>query len=204
MEEWLQQLFNWLPGGVPYLGAIALIAFLESLVAVGVIVPGSTLIVFAGFLALHGKEEIASIIAVSIVGAFWGDFISYWLGARFGPDIINARVMRKQKGVVRNAELFFAEHGGKSVFFGRFIGPIRGFVPFVAGCAQMKPRAFVGYGIVSAILWGFAYPGLGYLAGVSWQNVQRWSGRFALLILVALVVTVLVSLLRKRFRPPRI
>jgi len=200
MEEWLQQLFNWLPGGPLYLGAIALIAFLESLVAVGVIVPGSTLIVFAGFLALHGKEEIAAIIAVSIFGAFWGDFISYWLGARFGPSIINTRMMRKQKGVVRNAEIFFAQHGGKSVFFGRFIGPIRGFVPFVAGCAQMKPRVFIGYGVVSAILWGLAYPGLGYLAGVSWQNVQRWSGRFAILILAALVVTVLVSLLRKRFR----
>ena len=57
MEEWLHQLFNWLPGGAIYYMAIAVIAFLESLVAIGVIVPGSTIIVFTGFLALHGKEE---------------------------------------------------------------------------------------------------------------------------------------------------
>ncbi len=102
--------------------------------------------------------------------------------------------------MVRKAELFFAQHGGKSVFFGRFVGPIRGFVPFVAGCAGMPPRAFVGYGIISAILWGLAYPGLGYLAGVSWQNVQRWSGRLAIAIFAALILTVLVHYLRKRFK----
>lgn len=200
MEEWLHQLFNWLPGGIIYYVLIALVAFLESLVAVGVIVPGSTIIVFTGFLALHGKEDITTIITVSIIGAFWGDFLSYWLGARFGPAIISTKAMQKQKKIIQRAELFFARHGGKSVFFGRFIGPIRGFVPFVAGCARMKPGAFVSYGIISAILWGLAYPGLGYLAGVSWQNVQRWSGKFALLILIALALTVLYSLLRKRYK----
>jgi len=200
MEEWLHQLFTWLPGGTIYFVSIALIAFMESLVAIGVIVPGSTIIVFTGFMALHGKENIATIITVSIIGAFWGDFVSYWLGARFGPDLINSKIMKRQKNVIRKAEYFFAQHGGKSVFFGRFIGPIRGFVPFVAGCAGMKPQAFIAYGIVRAILWGLAYPGLGYLAGVSWQNVQRWSGRFAILIFAALAVTVLFSFLRKRYK----
>ena len=200
MEQWLHQLFTWLPGGTMYYVSIALIAFMESLVAIGVLVPGSTIIVFTGFLAMHGKEDISTIITVSILGAFLGDFISYWLGARFGPALLNSRPMQKQKHVIQQAELFFAKHGGKSVFFGRFIGPIRGFVPFVAGCAQMKPRSFISYGVISAILWGFAYPGLGYLAGVSWQNVQRWSGRFALLIFVALLLTLLVTFLRKRFK----
>ena len=200
MEEWLHQLFTWLPGGNIYYFAIATIAFMESLVAIGVLVPGSTIIVFTGFLALHGKEDIFTIISVSIVGAFWGDVLSYWLGARFGPTIINSKPMQKNKHIIRRAELFFSEHGGKSVFFGRFIGPIRGFIPFVAGCARMKPGYFISYAIVSAILWGLAYPGLGYLAGVSWQNVQRWSGRFAILIVAALAVTILFSRLRKRFK----
>ena len=200
MEQWLHQLFTWLPGGTMYYVSIALIAFMESLVAIGVLVPGSTIIVFTGFLAMHGKEDITTIITVSILGAFLGDFISYWLGARFGPALLNSRPMQKQKHVIQQAELFFAKHGGKSVFFGRFIGPIRGFVPFVAGCAQMKPRSFISYGAISAILWGLAYPGLGYLAGVSWQNVQRWSGRFALLIFIALLLTLLVTFLRKRFK----
>ena len=200
MEDWLNQLFTWLPGGAVYYTAIALIAFLESLILIGIIVPGSTIIVFTGFLALHGKEDISTIIWVAMIGAFWGDFLSYWLGARFGPNIINSKMMRRQQKIVRKSELFFARHGGKSVFFGRFIGPIRGFVPFVAGCARMKPQTFISYAVISAILWGLAYPGLGYLAGVSWQNVQRWSGRFAVLIFAALALTILFTALRKRFK----
>ncbi|PLY01234.1 MAG: hypothetical protein C0623_05690 [Desulfuromonas sp.] len=200
MEEWLQHLFNWLPDDNIYYFSIGMIAFMESLVLIGVIVPGSTIIVFTGFLALHGKGDIVTIVTASVFGAFWGDFLSYWLGARSGPAIINSRVMRKQKKLVLRAEAFFAAHGGKSVFFGRFFGPIRGFIPFVAGGAKMKLRAFIGYAIISAILWGISYPGLGYLAGVSWQNVQRWSGRFALVIFAALIITILVTWLRRRYR----
>lgn len=200
MEEWLNQLVTWLPDGKLYYFSLAVIAFMESLVAVGVIIPGSTIVVFAGFLALHGKEDIATLIWITSLGAFLGDFLSYALGARFGPALLQTGLMQREKKFVRKAERFFVEHGGKSVFFGRFIGPIRGFVPFVAGCAGMPARAFVSYGVVSAVLWGLAYPGLGYLAGVSWQNVQRWSGRMALLIGLALVVTIFFTYLRKRFK----
>lgn len=191
MEETLRQLFAYLPEGVTYYLLIGLIAFGESLVGIGLLLPGSTLCVFAGFLALHGKGSIVTLIAAAAVGAFWGDFLSFVLGARFGPDLLAHRWLKKRLDLVRKAEIFFAEHGGKSVFFGRFFGPIRGFIPFVAGGAGMRPAAFLGYAILSAALWGLAYPGLGWFAGVSWQNVQRWTGRFSLLILAALVVTVL-------------
>jgi len=200
METWLQQLFTWLPSGVAYYLLIGLIAFLESLVAIGLLVPGSTICVFAGFLALHGQGEIVYLILVSICGAFLGDFASYALGARVGPQVMATSYMQKRVKAYRKAELFFIGHGGKSVFFGRFFGPVRGFVPFVAGFSQMSPGLFISIALISAILWGLAYPGLGYLAGASWQNVQRWSGRFSLLILAALVIVCLVVILRRRKR----
>lgn len=190
MEEALRQLFAYLPEGTGYYLLIGLIAFGESLVGIGLLLPGSTLCVFAGFLALHGKGSIVTLIVVSTIGAFGGDFLSFVLGARFGPALLATRWLKKRLNLVRKAEIFFAEHGGKSVFFGRFFGPIRGFIPFVAGGAGMSPAVFVGYAIVSAILWGLAYPGLGWVAGVSWQNVQRWTGRFSLLILAALLATI--------------
>lgn len=191
MEDWLRHLFSYLPEGGGYYLLIGLIAFGESLVGIGLLLPGSTLCVFAGFLALHGKGEIATLIGSAAFGAFWGDVLSFVLGARFGPTLLANRWLKKRLDLVRKAEIFFAEHGGKSVFFGRFFGPIRGFVPFVAGGAGMRPGAFFAYAVVSALLWGLAYPGIGWVAGVSWQNVQRWTGRFSLVILAALVVTVL-------------
>jgi membrane protein DedA with SNARE-associated domain len=200
MESWLEQFFTWLPSGQAYYLLIGSIAFLESLVAIGLIVPGSTICVFAGFLALHGQGDIFILVAVSICGAFLGDFASFALGARVGPQIMATGYMQKNLKAFRKAEQFFFEHGGKSVFFGRFFGPVRGFVPFVAGFSRMSPGLFVIIAVVSAILWGLSYPGLGYLAGASWQNVQRWSGRFSLLILAALGIVCLVVVLRRRNR----
>lgn len=199
METWLQHFFELLPSGASYYVLIGLIAFGESLVAVGLLLPGSTLCVFAGFLALHGKGDISTLIMVAAIGAFSGDFLSYLFGARFGGSLMKSRFLAKRIDLVRRAEIFFAEHGGKSVFFGRFFGPIRGFIPFVAGGASMRPGPFLGYATVSAILWGLAYPGIGYLAGVSWQNVQRWTGRFSIIIALLLAATIVFVWLRKRY-----
>ena len=198
MEQWLQNLFEWMPDGAVYYSTIAVVAFLESLIAVGVIIPGSSLIVFAGFLALHGRGNIVTIITVSAIGAFLGDMLSFWIGARFGEQLLFTRLFQKRKGLLRRAELFFIAHGGKSVFFGRFVGPVRGFIPFVAGSAQMNPKAFTAFAIVSAILWGLAYPGLGYLAGYSWENVETWTNRLGLLVALLLVVTVIIVVIRRR------
>ncbi|PNU19186.1 hypothetical protein C2E25_13645 [Geothermobacter hydrogeniphilus] len=198
MEAWLQNFFTYLPDGALYYLLIGLIAFCESLVAIGLLLPGSTLCVFAGFLALHGKGDILALVGVAATGAFGGDLLSYLLGARFAGPMLKSRLLANRLGLVRKSEIFFAAHGGKSVFFGRFFGPVRGFIPFVAGGAGMRPALFTGYSMVSAILWGLAYPGVGYLAGISWQNVQLWTGRFSLLILAALSLTVVWIWLRNR------
>lgn len=200
MEEWLQNLFNTLPDGAIYYSIIAAVAFLESLVAAGVIIPGSSLIVFSGFLALHGRGEIVSIILVASVGAFLGDMFSFWLGARFGERLLFTRLFQKRKKLLRRAEQFFIDHGGKSVFFGRFVGPVRGFIPFVAGSAQMSPKAFTAFAVISAILWGLAYPGVGYLAGYSWDNVETWTTRIGLLTALLLLVTIFIIVIRRRLR----
>ncbi len=191
MEDWLRNLFAWLPDGWRYSLLVGTVAYLESLPVMGLLIPGSTLILFAGFLALHGKGAIVSIMLVSIVGAILGDLSSYGMGARAGAPLMQSRLLRQRRALVRKAELFFAAHGGKSVIFARFVGPVRGLVPFIAGCTQMRPLQVAWYILVSGILWGLAYPGLGYLAGASWQRVELWSGRFSLFIAAALVVTAL-------------
>ncbi len=198
METWLLQFFDWLPGDWRYAGLLGLIALLESLPAVGLLVPGSSLILFAGFLALHGKGAIPMVILASTIGAICGDLISYGLGARAGTPLLHSRTLRRRLDLVRKAELFFAAHGGKSVFFARFVGPVRGLVPFIAGCSRMRPGPFALYALVSGVLWGLAYPGLGYLAGASWQRVQLWSGRFSLVIAVLLIATALAVWWRRR------
>ena len=201
MELWLQDLFAWLPAGLWFAGAIVLIAFFEALVGVGLIMPGSVLTVFSGWLAFQGKGEITVIMAAAGVGALLGDLTSYGFGARFGPQLWHRGLLKKRRDLLRQAEIFFIQHGGKSIFFGRFLGPIRGLVPFVAGTAKMPTKPFFLYSLISAILWGISYPGLGYLGGTSWQRAETLAGRLGLLVTLALAVTLVLGWLRRHFLP---
>ena len=87
MEQWLQDIFNLLPGGMLFVTAVFVIAFLEALVGIGLIMPGSVLTVFSGWLAFQGKAPITAIMAAAGLGALLGDLLSYWLGARFGVHL---------------------------------------------------------------------------------------------------------------------
>ena len=201
MEQWLQEIFNLLPGGMLFVVAVFVIAFLEALVGIGLIMPGSVLTVFSGWLAFQGKGSITAIMAAAASGALLGDLLSYWLGARFGVHLWQWGLLKKRQELLHLTELFFFEHGGKSIFFGRFLGPIRGLVPFVAGAGHMRPAMFSLYAIVSGVLWGISYPGLGYLGGTSWQQAETLAGRLGLLIVLALAVTLILAWLRHRFLP---
>jgi undecaprenyl-diphosphatase len=200
MENWLQQLIDFLPEGRIYLLVLCVIAFAESLPAVGLIVPGSTLIVFAGFLVLHGKGSLLPLMLVTMIGAFWGDILSFWLGSHYGSKLLKLRYFQRYHNSVETSEHFFVHHGGKSIFFARFLGPIRGITPFIAGLSGMRKRAFSIYAAISAILWGICYPGLGYLGGNSWQSAQSLSARFGLVIGGAFVATLLHYWIRHYFR----
>jgi membrane protein DedA with SNARE-associated domain len=76
MEQWLLESFDWLPTGGVYYALIGVISFLESLAVIGILCPGSILIVFAGFLAAHGKGDFSLLVAVAAAGAHAGDRLS--------------------------------------------------------------------------------------------------------------------------------
>lgn len=200
MENWLQQFIGFLPDGTTYLLVLFLVAFAESIPMIGLLVPGSTLVVFAGFLALHGKCSLLLLIAITAGGALLGDLFSFWLGFYYGAKLLKLRSFQKHHHLVNRAEHFFVDHGGKSIFFARFLGPIRGTTPFIAGLSGMSGRSFSGYALISAILWGVCYPGLGYLGGSSWQNAQSLSARFGLVIIVMLLATILHYWIRRNFK----
>jgi undecaprenyl-diphosphatase len=201
LEAWLQTAYTFLPEGRSYYVLLAGIALLESIAGVGLVVPGSILIVFAGFLSFHGKGDFTVLAGAVAAGACVGDLLSYLVGARFGAWVLQREILRRHHQLLDKAQVFFSGHGGKSVFFGRFLGPLRGFIPFVAGCARMHPLVYVLYTLLSCLAWGLVYPGLGYLGGASWQQVRLWTGRFSLVILFLLALFILNGLFWKAAAP---
>ncbi|MEO8187280.1 MAG: VTT domain-containing protein, partial [Burkholderiaceae bacterium] len=159
-------------------------ATLESAAFLGVIVPGESLVLVAGFFAAQGLLDLDGLIVTVAAGATLGDSIGYELGRRVGrPGLLRyGRWFGINQSRLDRADAFFVRHGGKSVFLGRFVGFARALVPFLAGSSQMLYRQFLPYNAFGAVLWSMVAVLLGYFLGASWHVAERWIGRASAII----------------------
>ena len=154
-------------------------AMLESAAFIGLIIPGESLVLVTGFLAAQGLLDLDVLIATVAIGAAVGDSIGYEMGRRMGrPALLHyGSHFGLSSARIDKADVFFARHGSKAVFLGRFVGFARAIVPFLAGSSKMPYRKFLPYNVLGAALWSSAVVLLGYLLGASWQTAERWIGR---------------------------
>jgi len=180
---------------------IFLIAAAESAAFLGLLAPGESITLFAGFLAEREILDLRILMPLVAVAATLGDTIGYEVGRHLGrPWLLKhgRRVGVKPKHLDR-AQAFFEKHGPKAVFFGRWVGFARALVPFVAGSTHMRYRTFLLYNAMAAVSWAVVTLLLGYFAGASWRVVEKWIGRGGLVIgLLGLIVLLGFLFLRKR------
>ena len=130
MEELLQNLLNWISlHPVAFSIAVFFIALMESLVVLGLLIPGAALLFGAGALMATGTLPIAPIMMSTIAGAIVGDLISFLLGQHYHQRLRVIWPFRRYPVLVNRGVDFFVKNGGKSVFMARFIGPLRPIVP---------------------------------------------------------------------------
>ena len=181
---------------------ILLAAALECAAFAGLLVPGESLVLASGFLAHRGVLGLDSVIVAAGLGAMLGDNIGYQLGARLGRGWLlrHGRRLGVTERRMGRAERFFARHGPKAVFVGRFVGFARALVPFVAGASRMSYRRFLLYDTLGAAIWTVGFVLLGYGLGASWRVAERWVGRVGLLLGTLAAIAGLVLWLRRRQR----
>jgi membrane protein DedA with SNARE-associated domain/membrane-associated phospholipid phosphatase len=171
--------------GLAY-GAIFLVSLSESLALVGLIVPGTLIMFGVGAVVATGRLGLQPVLLLAATGAVAGDGISYWLGRRYQEQLERIWPFSRYPGMLKNGELFFRRHGGKSVLFGRFVGPVRPVIPLVAGMLGMGPARFAVINVVSAIGWALAYILPGMLFGTSLAVAGAVSTRLAVLLFLIL------------------
>ncbi len=174
---------------------VLLAALLESLVLVGVVVPGAVLVVFAGFLSSQGYMDIGDLIWFAAIGAILGDSISYYLGTK-GTRFFHNENKWLKADHLEGGKQFFHKHGSKSIFLARFIGPLRAIVPFVAGISGMKKRQFLFWNIISAFLWSASHLLVGYFFGNAFTAIEVWSTRVGYAIGTIFAFFVLIYVIR--------
>jgi membrane protein DedA with SNARE-associated domain len=128
-------------------------AFGESLAFLSLVLPGTTVLMAAGSLVPSGILSFWPLLAWAIPGAILGDALSYVIGRKFGPAIGNVWPLSRHPGLLPKGIAFFARHGGKSVFIGRFLGPVRAVVPLAAGILRMPAGRYGVANVLSAVIW---------------------------------------------------
>ena len=135
--------------------ALLLLFAIVALESFGLPLPGETALIACGVLASQGSLPIVSVIAVAAVAAIVGDNLGYWVARKGGRPLLERYrfTQRYARRYLPSAERFFARHGGKAVFLGRFVAVLRVTAAWVAGISHMRWWRFLIWNAAGAIAW---------------------------------------------------
>jgi membrane protein DedA with SNARE-associated domain len=188
--------------GLPLLFAVVM---LESF---GIPLPGETALIAFGVLASQGHYSIVAVIAVAAAAAIVGDNLGYELIGRKGGRRLFERwgpLRRRAERILPPTEELMAKHGGKVVFFGRFITILRYTAAWVAGIAGMPWRKFLFWNAAGGICWATLVGLVSYYAGgAAADAIQRYGIYAAAVVAGAVVVFFLITHFGKKWLADRL
>jgi undecaprenyl-diphosphatase len=186
---WTQELLNWLNANPGWGWAIVfLVAFFESLVLIGILLPGMLILFGVGALIGLGMAELMPIWLAASAGAMLGDGLSYALGHRYRGHLLDIWPFSRYPGLMERGTRFFQSHGAKSVVAGRFIGPLRPIIPAVGGMMGMQPSRFLAVNIPACLIWAPSFLLPGILFGASLEVASQYTGRLTAMLVILLVI----------------
>ncbi len=188
-SSWTQDLLNWLTANPGWAGFwVFVMSLVESLLFIGILIPGIIILFGIGAMISLGSMDMMPIWIWGSIGAFFGDIISYHLGRRYRQHIADLWPFSRFPEMLGRGHEYFHKHGAKSVFAGRFIGPLRPVIPVTAGIMGMPPRKFLMVAIPACILWTPVYLVPGMLFGASLAVASEYAGRLTLVLVIGMVV----------------
>ena len=140
-----------LPANVGYAAVFALIA-VETM---GIPVPGETALIGAALLAHDGQLDIVVLVALAAAAAIIGDNVGFAIGRKGGRRLF-ARpgpFHHHRMKVLEHGEPFFARHGPKAVFLGRWVSGLRIASAWLAGMNKMDWPTFLFWNALGGIAW---------------------------------------------------
>ena len=135
----------------------------------GVPLPGETALITAAVLASQHRLQIALVIALAAAAAILGDNAGYLIGRKGGRWLLlrPGPFARHRARVLEVGEPFFARHGSKAVFLGRWILGLRTWASWLAGASHMPWRSFSLWNAAGGITWATTIGLIAYYAGHS-------------------------------------
>jgi membrane protein DedA with SNARE-associated domain len=156
----------------------------------GLPLPGETALVAAGVLAARGHLDIAAVIAVAAAAAIIGDNAGYWIGRTGGRRLLTkwSWLERHASRVLPWSERFFAKHGAKTLFIGRFVAVLRVTAAWLAGISKMPWWRFLLWNAAGGICWAITIGLVAFYAGnAAAEAISRYGLYGALAVIVVAI-----------------
>ena len=171
-------------------------------------IPSEIILTFSGFLTTVSAMHIPGVVIASTLGSVLGAIILYAVGRVVTPERLDklirsrtGRVLRLKKADFSRANAWFGRHGGKAVFFGRFIPVVRSLISIPAGASRMPLRAFLPLTVLGTAIWNTVLVFLGSVAGEAWESIGDYVSLYsavAICILVVILVWLIARAIRRR------
>ena len=172
--------------GLPLLFVVVM---LESF---GIPLPGETALIVFGVLASQGHYDIVTVIAIGALAAMIGDNLGYWVIGRWGGRALFTKLSvleRWAESVLPRVERLMQRHGGKTVFFGRFVAVLRFTAAWVAGLGRMPWWRFLFFNAAGAVVWATAVGLVAYYGGkAAAEAIARYGFYAGIAIALVLVL----------------
>ncbi|MFG1920731.1 DedA family protein [Cryptosporangium sp. NPDC048952] len=187
----------------PVLYALILaVVFAETAVLLGMFLPGETAAIVAGVLAAQHQIALQVVVPLVTVAAIAGDTTGYLLGRRFGPAVLDGRLLRRRRAQIERATATLRRHGALVIVGSRFLPFLRTVTPGAAGASGVPALTFVPAAFVGGLFWGVGSTLLGYVAADSYHRVEEVIGNTGLIVLALLLVSWWAVRRRRRRRAP--
>jgi membrane-associated protein len=176
MGEFFSTLYNFHEliqvGGYTVLAAIV---FAETGLLAGFFLPGDSLLVTAGLVAVGSDTlDIRWLVPLLSAAAIAGDSTGYAIGRRLGPLLFRREDSRFfKRAYLERTQHFYEKYGAKTIVIARFVPIVRTFAPTVAGAARMHYPTFLLYNVVGGIGWVASMTLAGYFLGRSIPDIEK-------------------------------
>jgi membrane protein DedA with SNARE-associated domain len=175
-------------------GYVAVFFFI-AIESTGIPFPGETMLITAAIYAGHTHRlNIILVIAFAAAGAIIGDNLGYAVGHWGGYRLLRryGRFIRLHERRLKLGQYLFLQHGGKVVFFGRFISILRTYAAFLAGTNRMPWWRFFAFNAAGGIVWAIVFGTGAYVLGTQIHNLSQTAsivgGILAAFAIVAFIV----------------
>ncbi|PKI93294.1 hypothetical protein CW368_00455 [Actinomycetales bacterium SN12] len=157
--------------------------------------PSEAILPMAGIAAHDGSFGLWEAVAWTTVGSLVGALALYGLGAWLGLDRLRRVAHRLPLIDVSDVDrtvAWFHRHGGKAVFFGRFVPIFRSLISIPAGVARMPLWRFGALTTAGSLIWNTAFILCGWFLGSGWHIVEQYVDVVQNVVIIVVAVTLVV------------